>query len=94
MEYGGIITIKDGKRSGKPCIRRMRIIVPDVLKYLDGGMSEDEILVDLSEFTRDNNRACLAFAEDRDRRLLESPSPTHAVESEPACHSSSCPPAQ
>lgn len=70
MDYGDIITIEPGKRSGKPCIRGMRITVQDVLEYLASGMSEDEILADFSELTRDDIRACLAFAADRERKLF------------------------
>ena len=44
MSYENIITVDPGMRSGKPCIRRMRITVYDVLEYLASGMSEDEIL--------------------------------------------------
>ena len=46
MDYSGIITVEPGKRGGKPCIRGLRITVPDVLEYLAGGMSENEILSD------------------------------------------------
>ncbi|MEA3209685.1 MAG: hypothetical protein QOE70_2742 [Chthoniobacter sp.] len=70
MEYRDIITIEPGKRSGKPCIRGMRITVQDILEYLAGGMTEDEILADFSELTRDDIRACLAFAADRERKLF------------------------
>jgi uncharacterized protein (DUF433 family) len=70
VDYTGIITIEDSKRSGKPCIRGMRITVQDVLEYLAGGMSEDEILMDFSELTREDIRACLAFAADRERKLF------------------------
>lgn len=69
MDYGEIITIEPGKRSGKPCIRGMRITVTDVLEYLASGMTEDEILRDFTELTRDDIRACLAFAAERERRL-------------------------
>lgn len=72
MDYSKIITIEPGKHSGKPCIRRLRIPVYDVLDYLAGGMSEDEILRDFPELTRDDIRACLAFAADRERRLVGS----------------------
>lgn len=72
MNYREIITIEPGKRSGKPCIRGMRITVQDVLEYLAGGMSEDEILQDFSELTREDIRACLAFAADRERQLFVS----------------------
>lgn len=70
MDYREIITIEPGKRSGKPCIRGLRISVADVLDYLAGGMSEQEILADFPDLTRDDIRACLAFAADRERRLV------------------------
>lgn len=70
MDYTEIITIEPGKRSGKPCIRGMRITVQDVLEYLASGMTVDEILRDFPELTRDDIRACLAFAADRERRLV------------------------
>ncbi len=69
MDYRHIITIEPGKRSGKPCIRGMRITVTDVLEYLAGGMSIPEILADFPELTEEDIRACLAFAADRERRL-------------------------
>jgi uncharacterized protein (DUF433 family) len=73
MDYSKIITIEPGKRSGKPCIRGMRITVQDVLEYLDGGMTEDEILRDFPELTREDIKACLAFAADRERKLFVAP---------------------
>jgi len=72
-EYSQIITIEPGKRSGKPCVRAMRISVQDILEYLAGGMSEEEILQDFSELTREDIKACLAFAADRERRLFVAP---------------------
>jgi uncharacterized protein (DUF433 family) len=69
MDYRDIITIEAGKRSGKPCIRGMRITVQDVLEYLAGGMTEEEILVDFPELTREDIRACLTFAANRERQL-------------------------
>ncbi|MBU6277532.1 MAG: DUF433 domain-containing protein [Planctomycetes bacterium] len=66
------ITIEPGKRSGKPCIRGLRITVSDVLEYLAAGMTEIEIVADFPELERDDIRACLAFAAERERRLLES----------------------
>jgi len=68
--YQNRITIEPGKRSGKPCIRGMRITVYDVLEYLASGMSEDEILDDFPELEKNDIRACLAFAADRERRLV------------------------
>ena len=70
MNYQHIITIEPGKRGGRPCIRRMRITVGDVLGWLAAGMSHQEILSDYPELTEDDIRACLAYAADRERRLL------------------------
>jgi uncharacterized protein (DUF433 family) len=69
MDYTQIITIEPGKRSGQPCIRGMRITVQDVLEYLAGGMTVEEVLSDFPELTAEDVRACLAFAAERERRL-------------------------
>ncbi|MCC6825192.1 MAG: DUF433 domain-containing protein [Acidobacteria bacterium] len=69
MDYREIITIEPGKRSGKPCIRGMRITVQDVLEYLAGGMTEGEIVSDFPELTHEDIRACIAFAANRERQL-------------------------
>jgi uncharacterized protein (DUF433 family) len=73
MNYTDIITIEPGKRGGKPCIRGLRITVYDVLEYLASGMTEAQILDDFPDLTVDDIRACLAFAADRERRLLSIP---------------------
>lgn len=73
MDYRDRITINPAVRSGKPCIRGMRITVQDVLEYLASGMSETEILDDFPYLERDDIRASLAFAADRERRLLAGP---------------------
>jgi uncharacterized protein (DUF433 family) len=70
MEYQHLITIEAGKRGGKPCIRGLRITVSDVLDYLASGMSEEEVLRDFPDLTREDIRACFAFAADRERRLM------------------------
>jgi len=70
MDYRKIITIEPGKRSGKPCIRGMRMTVYDVLEYLASGMTQEEILEDFPYLTREDILACLAFAADREKRLL------------------------
>ena len=70
MDYSKIITIEPGKRSGKPCIRGLRITVQDILEYLAGGMTVEEILKDFPELTREDIKACLAFAADRERKLF------------------------
>jgi uncharacterized protein (DUF433 family) len=75
MDYSKIITMEPGKRGGKPGIRGLRITVSDVLEYLAGGMTEDEILRDFPYLTREDIRACLAFAADRERRLMAASGP-------------------
>ena len=49
MSFQNVITIEPDKRGGKPCIRRMRITVYDVLGWLASGMSQDEIIDDFPE---------------------------------------------
>jgi uncharacterized protein (DUF433 family) len=73
MNYQDYITIEPGKRSGKPCIRGMRITVYDVLDYLASGMTVEEVLDDFPELTREDIQACLAFAADEGRRVLAIP---------------------
>lgn len=68
--YPEITTVEPGKRGGQPCIRGLRITVYDILEYLASGMSEDEILADFPDLRREDIRASLAFAADRERRLL------------------------
>ena len=70
MDYRKIITIEQGKRSGKPCIRGLRISVYDVLEYLASGMSADDILKDFSELQKEDILACLSYAADRERRSV------------------------
>lgn len=74
MDYQKIITIEPGKRGGKPCIRGLRITVYDVLDYLASGMTVEEILHDFPDLTEADIRACLAFAADRERKLMTVPS--------------------
>lgn len=73
MDYSSIITVEPDKRGGKPCIRGLRITVYDVLDYLASGMTEAEILADFPDLTAEDIRACLAFAADRERRLMAVP---------------------
>jgi uncharacterized protein (DUF433 family) len=73
MDYRPFITIEPGKRGGKPCIRGLRMTVYDVLEYLASGMSIEDILADFPDLTHDDIRACLAFAADRERRLIKVP---------------------
>ena len=73
IDYTDIITVEPGKRYGKHCIRDLQVTVGDVLGYLAGGMPEEEILDSFPGLTKDDVRACLAFAAARERRGLTSP---------------------
>jgi uncharacterized protein (DUF433 family) len=74
MDYREIITIEPGKRSGKPCVRGLRITVQDVLEYLASGMSMEELLHDFPDLTKEDILACLHYAADRAGGLGMSPS--------------------
>jgi uncharacterized protein (DUF433 family) len=67
------ISVDPAVRFGKPCIRGTRITVGDILGYLAGGMSEDELLSDFPQLTRDDIKACFAYAAERERRTLGIP---------------------
>jgi len=69
MDYSQIITLDPERRSGKACIRGLRITVYDVLDYLAGGMTPEEILADFPDLTETDIRACLAYAADRERKF-------------------------
>jgi uncharacterized protein (DUF433 family) len=70
MNYQRIITIEPGKRGGRPCVRGLRIAVADVLGWLAAGMSHQDILADYPELSEEDIRACLAYAADRERRIV------------------------
>lgn len=70
MDYRKRITLEPGKRSGKPCIRGMRITVYDVLSYLASGMTYQEILDDFPYLTQEDILACLSYAADREHQTL------------------------
>jgi len=72
MDWHKHIAVDPSIRSGKPCIKGTRITVYDVLEYLAGGMSEEEILADFPDLTLADIRACLGFAAARERRLSNS----------------------
>jgi uncharacterized protein (DUF433 family) len=73
MNYRDRIVIDPEIRFGKPSIRGTRITVGDVLSYLASGMSESEIVTDFPQLTREDIRACLAFAAERERRVVSLP---------------------
>jgi len=70
MNYKDFITVEPGKRGGKPCVRGLRITVYEVLEYLASEMTEDEILDDFPDLTREDLKACIAYAADRERRFM------------------------
>ena len=65
MDYMKIITIEPDKRSGQPCIRGLRMTVRDVLEYLAGGMTTEEILGDFPDLTEEDIRACLSLQQEQ-----------------------------
>jgi uncharacterized protein (DUF433 family) len=73
MNYRNYITIEPNKRSGKPCERGLRITVYEVLEYLASDMTEAEILEDFADLTREDFKACIAYAADRERRFMTVP---------------------
>ncbi len=70
MNYRNHITIEANKRGGKPCIRGLKITVYEVLEYLASEMTETEILDDFPDLTREDLKACIAYAADRERRFM------------------------
>lgn len=70
VPYQNIITIEPGKRSGKPCIRGLRITVYDVLSYLAADMTIEEILDDFPALTKEDILACLSYAADREKQII------------------------
>jgi len=67
-DYKQLITIQPGKRSGKPCIRGLRITVYDVLKMLADEMTIEEIIEDFPELNKADILACLAYAADKEHK--------------------------
>jgi uncharacterized protein (DUF433 family) len=68
VDCSQIITLEPGRRSGKPCIRGLRITVYDVLEYLASGMTHQEVLADFPYLTEADILACIAYAADRGRK--------------------------
>lgn len=69
IDYKKYITLEPGKRSGKPCIRSLRITVYDVLNMLANGMNFAEIIDDFPELSSEDILACLAYAADKERKI-------------------------
>ena len=70
IDYRKIITIEPGKRSGKPCIRGLRITVYDIFDWLASGMTRDEIIEDFPELIIEDILACFAYAADKEKKIL------------------------
>lgn len=67
------ITIDPQVRFGKPCVRGTRLTVGDVLGYLAAGRTEADLLAEYPQLEHGDVLACLAFAAERERRLLAIP---------------------
>ena len=66
------ISIDPAVRFGKPCVRGTRLTVGDVLGVLAAGRAEAELLLDFPQLTHEDVLACLAFAAEREKRLITS----------------------
>jgi len=69
INYRNIITIEVGKRSGKPCIRDLRITVYDIFMWFASGMTQEEILEDFPKLTKEDILACYAYAADKEKLI-------------------------
>jgi uncharacterized protein (DUF433 family) len=54
-------------------VRGLRITVYEVLEYLASDMTDEEILDDFPDLTREDLKAYIAFAADRERKLVTVP---------------------
>jgi uncharacterized protein (DUF433 family) len=70
VRYQNIIKRDTTRRFGKPCIRNTRITVYDVLSWLASGMTPSEIVADFPELTLEDIKATLAYAADREHKLI------------------------
>ncbi|MCE7058910.1 DUF433 domain-containing protein [Dyadobacter sp. CY343] len=68
--YKNIISVETGKRSGKPCIREMRITVEDILLWLASGMSFDDIISDFPELTKEDISTAMEFSASNQKRIF------------------------
>lgn len=70
MNYRNHITIEPNKRGDKSCVCGLRITVYEVLEYLASEMTEAEIIDDFPDLTREDLKACIAYAADCERRFM------------------------
>ena len=73
MALLSLITTDPLHRGGRPCVRHLRIAVGDVLGWLAQGQAVDDILADYPELTREDIRACLAYAAERELHEVRLP---------------------
>jgi len=59
------ITVDPEQCGGRPCIRRMRIRVTDVLDLLANGLTPEQVLEELPDLEPEDIAACLRFASRR-----------------------------
>ncbi len=69
MDYQKIITFDPNIRSGKACIRGMRVTVSDVIDLLATGPDWTVVTQELPYVTFDDIKACLAYVADRERKI-------------------------
>ena len=72
MSYQDRVVVDPAIRSGKPCIKGTRIAVYDILEYLAGGMTEDQIVRDFPSLAHEDIKAALEFSAARERKLAGS----------------------
>ena len=56
------ITIDPDVRFGKPCVRGHRITVQEILEWLSGGASQEQILADYPQLKPEDFLAVYAYA--------------------------------
>jgi uncharacterized protein (DUF433 family) len=67
------VSIDPNIRFGKPCVKGTRLTVGEVLGHLASGATESELLASFPQLTHEDVLECLAFAAERERRLLIDP---------------------
>ena len=73
MDLFARISIDPAVRFGKPCVRGTRLTVGDVLGTLAAGSTEAQLLEDFPQLTHEDVLACLAYAAEREKRLVTTP---------------------
>ena len=88
MSFEDYIEPRPFVRSGKFCFKGTRITVYDILEYLAGGMTEDELLVDFPDLTPQHIRAARDFSDFHNPQLAPGSNDLERVVSrDPEVHS-------